>query len=116
MSSNARNFESVRDVIIGVICPSKKVPSTNVVGEGGKLVLTVFNDSRTIYAIHWHEESTRFLDAVVRLVEAYLPPRRVMILARLSATNHEIWNTGSIGLRVIFADNATFRGLNCILG
>ena len=79
-------------------------------------MLTIFNDSPTIYAIHWHEESMRFLDVVVRLVEAYLSPGRVMIFARLLATNHEIWNTGSGGLRIIFADNTTFQGLNCILG
>ena len=33
------DFESVRDVIIGVFCPSKKVPSANFVGGGGKLLL-----------------------------------------------------------------------------
>jgi hypothetical protein len=37
----------------------------------------------------------RFLDAVARLVEAYLPLGWETILARLLATNHMIWNTGS---------------------
>ena len=101
-------MEGMGDVILIMVCPKASNPIENV-PRGGGLLPRLFQDHPSKYRTTRGDQKRRTPEKVIRLINAYLPKKWVLILVGLTTSVPVILEDGFRGTRIFTLDDNVER-------